>query len=70
MNTNPALQKRSLCVGMPVRDLLFRIETVPTRGQKVRASHFEELSGGHASNAAVAITRLGGEARLCGFPTR
>jgi sugar/nucleoside kinase (ribokinase family) len=59
-------RRRILCVGMPVRDLLFRIEAVPTRGQKVRASHFEELSGGNAPNAAIAIARLGGEARLCG----
>lgn len=66
MSANSAPNKRVLCVGMPVRDLLFRIEAVPIQGQKVRASHFEELSGGNAPNAAVAIARLGGEARLCG----
>lgn len=64
--TAAAAPKRILCVGMPVRDLLFRIDAVPMRGQKIRASHFEELSGGNAPNAAVAISRLGGRVLLCG----
>lgn len=64
--TARAAPKRILCVGMPVRDLLFRIDAVPLLGQKIRASHFEELSGGNAPNAAVAIARLGGRVLLCG----
>jgi sulfofructose kinase len=57
---------RILCVGIPVRDLTFRIEELPERGAKVNASHFDEISGGNALNAAIGIVRLGGRASLCG----
>lgn len=59
-------QKRILCVGMPVRDLIFRVDDVPTRGTKKRATHFTELTGGNALNAAIAISRLGGRVRMTG----
>ncbi|MGX9390256.1 sugar kinase [Nitrobacteraceae bacterium UC4446_H13] len=55
-----------LCIGMPVRDLAFRIEAIPSRGSKVQASQFEEIAGGNALNAAIGIVRLGGRAALCG----
>ncbi|MGB3448855.1 MAG: sugar kinase [Xanthobacteraceae bacterium] len=55
-----------LCIGMPVRDLAFRIDAVPSRGSKVPASQFEEIAGGNALNAAIGIVRLGGRAALCG----
>lgn len=51
---------------MPVRDLAFRIEAIPSRGSKVPASQFEEIAGGNALNAAIGIVRLGGRAALCG----
>ena len=51
---------------MPVRDLTFRIEELPQRGGKVNASHFDEIAGGNALNAAVGIVRLGGRASICG----
>lgn len=57
---------RILCIGMPVRDLIFRVDDVPMRGTKKRASHFTELTGGNALNAAVAIARLGGHVRMSG----
>ena len=57
---------RVLCVGMPVRDLTFRVDAVPTRGSKIRTDDYVELSGGNAPNAAVGIARLGGEVRLAG----
>ena len=57
---------RILCIGMPVRDLIFRVDDVPTRGTKKRATHFTELTGGNALNAAVAISRLGGCVRMSG----
>ncbi|WP_424631516.1 sugar kinase [Bradyrhizobium sp. SYSU BS000235] len=57
---------RILCIGMPVRDLIFRVDDVPTRGTKKRATHFTELTGGNALNAAVAISRLGGRVRMSG----
>ena len=62
----PKIQPRILCIGMPVRDLTFRIEELPERGFKVNASHFEEICGGNALNAAIGIVRLGGRASICG----
>ena len=62
----PKIPPRILCIGMPVRDLTFRIEELPERGFKVNASHFEEISGGNALNAAIGIVRLGGRASICG----
>ncbi|WP_439923414.1 sugar kinase [Nitrobacter sp. JJSN] len=57
---------RILCIGMPVRDLTFRVQGLPARGFKIGAEHFEEIAGGNALNAAVAISRLGGNAAFCG----
>ncbi|QDL99362.1 sugar kinase [Rhodopseudomonas palustris] len=57
---------RVLCVGIPVRDLTFRVEAVPGRGNKVPASAFGEICGGNALNAAIGIARLGGQAQMCG----
>ena len=42
---------RILCIGIPVRDLTFRVETVPARGSKANASHLAEICGGNALNA-------------------
>ena len=69
MNFNapaPKIPPRILCIGMPVRDLTFRIQELPERGMKVNASHFDEISGGNALNAAIGIVRLGGRAAICG----
>lgn len=57
---------RILCIGMPVRDLTFHVQGLPKRGFKIGAERFEEISGGNAFNAAVAISRLGGGAAFCG----
>ncbi|MFC0238832.1 sugar kinase [Rhodopseudomonas telluris] len=57
---------RVLCIGIPVRDLTFRIEAVPGRGYKVPASAYQEICGGNALNAGIGIARLGGTARMCG----
>ncbi|MDH2405770.1 sugar kinase [Bradyrhizobium sp. SSUT18] len=54
---------RILCIGIPVRDLTFRVDAVPARGSKANASHLAEICGGNALNAAIAIARLGG--RVC-----
>src|SRR6267142_6703163 len=62
----PKIPPRILCIGMPVRDLAFRIEELPARGFKVNASHFDEICGGNALNAAIGIVRLGGRASICG----
>jgi sugar/nucleoside kinase (ribokinase family) len=51
---------------MPVRDLTFRVPGVPARGSKENATHFDEICGGNALNAAIGIVRLGGRASICG----
>src|SRR6202047_1792176 len=55
-----------LCIGMPVRDLTFRVDGLPARGSKENATHFDEICGGNALNGAIGIARLGGRASICG----
>lgn len=55
---------RVLCVGSAVQDFVFSVDTMPTRAEKYRATSFESVGGGPAATAAVAISRLGGEALL------
>ena len=62
----PKIPPRILCIGMPVRDLTFRVSGVPGRGSKENATHFDEICGGNALNGAIAIVRLGGRASICG----
>jgi len=57
---------RILCIGIPVRDLTFRVEAVPDRGSKANATHLAEICGGNALNAAIAIARLGGRVAFAG----
>src|SRR4051812_7992772 len=57
---------RILCIGIPVRDLTFRVEAAPERGSKANASHLAEICGGNALNAAIAIARLGGRVAFAG----
>jgi len=64
--TAPKIPPRILCIGMPVRDLTFRVQGLPARGSKENASHFEEICGGNALNGAIGIVRLGGRAAICG----
>jgi sulfofructose kinase len=53
-----------LCVGLATLDFIYRMDEIPTRAEKHRASDLVIVSGGIAANAAVAIARLGGEAVL------
>jgi len=55
-----AKEKRILCIGMTVRDLVFHIRELPERGNKVPAESFTEIAGGNALNGAIGIVRLGG----------
>lgn len=57
---------RILCVGIPVRDLTFRVDSVPARGSKANATHLAEICGGNALNAAIAMARLGGRVAFAG----
>src|SRR5258708_36761541 len=62
----PKIPPRILCIGIPVRDLTFRVSGVPARGSKENATHFDEICGGNALNAAIGIVRLGGRASIFG----
>jgi len=55
-----------ICVGLPVLDLVHRVEAIPTQPVKLRALDFTTSVGGMASGAACAITRLGGRAEFWG----
>lgn len=55
-----------LCAGIAVEDFLFKVDTFPAPGTKMRASDLVATTGGCAANAAVAVARLGGRARFCG----
>ena len=58
--------KRVLCIGLPVRDLTFNVQSVPGRGQKFPAEKFAQIVGGNALNAAIGVSRLGGKAIMTG----
>ncbi|WP_298884098.1 sugar kinase [uncultured Bradyrhizobium sp.] len=62
----PAIAPRILSIGIPVRDLTFRVEAVPERGSKANATHLAEICGGNALNAAIAMARLGGRVAFAG----
>ena len=53
-----------VCAGMAVIDNVYRVEEFAKPGTKTRAGGFLQILGGCAANAAVAIRRLGGRARL------
>lgn len=55
-----------LCAGIAVEDFLFKVESFPAPGTKMRASDLVATTGGCAANAAVAVARLGGRARFSG----
>jgi sulfofructose kinase len=55
-----------LCAGIAVEDFLFKVESFPAPGTKMRASDLVATIGGCAANAAVAVARLGGRARFAG----
>ena len=62
----PSDGKKILCIGMPVRDLIYHIKELPGRGEKVRAEQFDEIAGGNGLNASIGIVRLGGRALFSG----
>ena len=57
---------RILCAGIAVLDEVFRVRQVPAIDSKTDASAYISISGGCAANAAIAISRLGGQARFAG----
>src|SRR5260221_11308057 len=62
----PKIPPRILCIGMPVRDLTFRVPGLPARGSKEHATYFDQICGGNALNGAIGIVRLGGRASIGG----
>jgi sugar/nucleoside kinase (ribokinase family) len=55
-----------LCAGIAVEDFIFKVERFPQPGEKVQASILIATAGGCAANAAIAVSRLGGQARFTG----
>ncbi len=49
-----------ICLGIAVRDLVFRVPALPIGPQKLTASSLSRRGGGMAATAAVAAARLGG----------
>ncbi len=62
MTAMPAL----ICLGIAVRDLVFRVPVLPTGPQKLTASSLSRRGGGMAATAAVAAARLGGTVSFWG----
>ena len=58
--------KKIICVGHTAFDRVYRLDAVVAPPAKVRASAYQEMGGGMAGNAAVAIVRLGGDAHFWG----
>jgi len=53
-----------MCIGQVAQDFVFSVDAMPTAAKKYRALAFDSVGGGPAATAAVAITKLGGAARL------
>ena len=53
-----------LLAGVAVVDFVFSVEEMPRHAEKYRARNAAIVGGGCAANAAVAVARLGGTARL------
>ncbi|MEN8661631.1 MAG: PfkB family carbohydrate kinase [Lentimonas sp.] len=56
-----------LCVGYACVDLNFIAAQHPGSNEKIRAANLHTCGGGPAANAAIAVTRLGGSVRFCGY---
>ncbi|WP_026284283.1 PfkB family carbohydrate kinase [Variovorax paradoxus] len=55
---------RVTSIGMSVLDRIMRVASFASGGSKIYASGYDEIGGGPAATAAVAVKRLGGTARL------
>lgn len=55
---------RVLCVGAAVVDFVFQLPDLPDRAEKYGTESAAIVGGGCAANAAVAVSRLGGQAIL------
>ncbi len=55
-----------LCAGGAVQDFIMQVDRFPEPGTKKQASDFVSTIGGQSGNAALAVARLGGNARFAG----
>lgn len=60
----PEIGKLVVCAGTAVIDNVYKVDRFPVTGIKTRAADFQQILGGCAANAAVAVRRLGGRARI------
>lgn len=60
----PQLGKLVVCAGTAVIDNVYKVEQFPVTGTKTRATDFQQILGGCAANASVAVRRLGGRSRI------
>ncbi|MEN9886220.1 MAG: hypothetical protein RL758_798 [Pseudomonadota bacterium] len=60
------LTKHIICLGVATLDQIFEIDELPAFPAKTTAQRFVVTGGGMASNAAVAVQRLGGRASYWG----
>ena len=58
------MKKRVLCIGNAAWDQIYAMENLPVKVGKYFASAYLEAGGGPAGTASVAVSRLGGHARL------
>ena len=56
--------KTVMLAGVAVLDFVFSLPEFPTTPDKYRADNASIVNGGNAANAAIAVSRLGGNARL------
>ncbi|WP_040638153.1 PfkB family carbohydrate kinase [Microvirga lotononidis] len=56
--------KSVLCIGVAVYDQIFALDEIPQRPTKIFASNFAATVGGPAANAAITVSRQGGQATL------
>ncbi len=60
------MKKHIICLGKSTLDRVWLVNELPVTGGRYTASDYLELGGGMAANAAVAITKLGGDATFWG----
>ena len=60
------MTKLVICVGKSTLDQIWPIDELPVGGGKFRANAYMVIGGGMAATAAVAVSRLGGQASFCG----
>ena len=66
MSSASARRPAVLCAGIAVEDFIFKVDRFPEPGAKIYAAGLVATPGGCAANAAIAVARLGGEARFAG----